>query len=175
MFVALNLFCIRANLRIKCVNEPKNVSVSFYKNLESSFSTWLTHLTLRFLYFLGCSGPRCGGSGGRRHQGFATSLLTHPRQPDIARLLPMFKGKLTFSFFADIKVVFVLLEAFCQLSSIVLEPKVCIKYRKHWNSLGRPGTGTSRLMRISLLRFFKTITTIWLMRFYGLFILLVRT
>mgnify|MGYP007015856839 CR=1 FL=1 len=42
------------------------------------------------------------------------------------------------------------------------------------------GTGGSRLMRISLLRisllrFFKTITKIWLMRFYGLFILLVRT
>ena len=31
------------------------------------------------------------------------------------------------------------------------------------------------LLRISLLRFFKTITKIWLMRFYGLFILLVRT
>ena len=30
-------------------------------------------------------------------------------------------------------------------------------------------------MRISLLRFFKTITIIWLMRFYGLFILLVRS
>ena len=28
------------------------------------------------------------------------------------------------------------------------------------------------LLRISLLRFFKTITKIWLMRFYGLFILL---
>ena len=41
-------------------------------------------------------------------------------------------------------------------------------------------TGSSRLMqisllRISLLRFFKTITKIWLMQFYGLFILLVRT
>ena len=36
-------------------------------------------------------------------------------------------------------------------------------------------TGDSRLMRISLLRFFKTITKIWLMRFYGLFILLLRT
>ena len=31
----------------------------FTKNLKSSFSTWLTHLTLRFLYFFGCSGPRC--------------------------------------------------------------------------------------------------------------------
>ena len=31
------------------------------------------------------------------------------------------------------------------------------------------------LLRISLLRFFKTITKILLMRFYGLFILLVRT
>ena len=41
-------------------------------------------------------------------------------------------------------------------------------------------TGSSRLMqisllRISLLRFFKTITKIWLMRFYGLYILLLRT
>ena len=41
-------------------------------------------------------------------------------------------------------------------------------------------TGSSRLMRISLLRilllrFFKTITIILLMRFYGLFILLVRS
>ena len=31
------------------------------------------------------------------------------------------------------------------------------------------------LLRISLLRFFKTITKIWLMRFSGLFILLLRT
>ena len=30
------------------------------------------------------------------------------------------------------------------------------------------------LLRISLLRFFKTITNIWPMRFYGLFILLLR-
>ena len=41
-------------------------------------------------------------------------------------------------------------------------------------------TGDSRLMRISLvrislLRFFKTITKIWLMLFYRLFILLLRT
>ena len=41
-------------------------------------------------------------------------------------------------------------------------------------------TGSSCLMRISLLRislllFFKTITKIWLMRFYGLSILLLRT
>ena len=41
-------------------------------------------------------------------------------------------------------------------------------------------TGSSCLMRISLLRisllrFFKTITKIWLMRFYGPFILLLRT
>ena len=31
------------------------------------------------------------------------------------------------------------------------------------------------LLRISLMQFFKTITKIWLMRFYGLFILLLRT
>ena len=36
-------------------------------------------------------------------------------------------------------------------------------------------TGSSRLIWISLLRFSKTITKIWLMRFYGLFILLLRT
>ena len=44
----------------------------------------------------------------------------------------------------------------------------------------KESTGSSRLMRISLLRisllrFLKTITKIWLMRFYGLFILLLRT
>ena len=37
------------------------------------------------------------------------------------------------------------------------------------------GTGSSRLMRISLLWFFKTITISWLMWFYGLFVLLLRT
>ena len=59
LFVCWNLFCTIANLRIKCVTETKNVSVLFYKNVKSSFSTWLTHLTLRFLYILGCFGPRC--------------------------------------------------------------------------------------------------------------------
>ena len=39
------------------VTEAKNVSVFVYKNLKLSFSTWLTHLTLRFLNILGCSGP----------------------------------------------------------------------------------------------------------------------
>jgi hypothetical protein len=56
LFVCCNLFCTIANLRIKCVTETKNVSVLFYKKL----STWLTHLNLRFLYIIGCSGPRCG-------------------------------------------------------------------------------------------------------------------
>ena len=66
LFVCWNLFCTIANLRIKCVTETKNVSVLFYKNLKSSFSTWLTHLILRFLYIIGCSGPRCGsGCSGR--------------------------------------------------------------------------------------------------------------
>ena len=51
LFVCWNLFCTLANLRIKCVTETKNV--------KSSFSTWLTHLNLRFLYILGCSSPRC--------------------------------------------------------------------------------------------------------------------
>ena len=36
-------------------------------------------------------------------------------------------------------------------------------------------TGSSHLMQISLLQFFKTITKILLIRFYGLFILLLRT
>ena len=60
LFVCWNLFCTIANLRIKCVTETKNVSVLFYKNVKSSFSTWLTHFSLRCLYILGCSGPRCG-------------------------------------------------------------------------------------------------------------------
>ena len=59
LFICWNLFCTIANLRIKCVTETKNASVLFYKNLKSSFFTWLTHLTLRFLYIVGCSGPRC--------------------------------------------------------------------------------------------------------------------
>ena len=54
------LFCI-ANLRIRFVTETENVSSLFYKKLNSSFSLWLTHLTPRFLYLLGCSGPWCGG------------------------------------------------------------------------------------------------------------------
>ena len=42
-------------------------------NLFSTIAnlTWLTHLTMRFLYILGCSGPRCGLAG--RH-------LTHHMQ-----------------------------------------------------------------------------------------------
>ena len=55
----LKLTLNNSNLRIKCVTESKNVSVLFYRNLKSSFSTWLTHLTLWFLYILGCSGPGC--------------------------------------------------------------------------------------------------------------------
>jgi hypothetical protein len=42
------------------VTDTKNVSVLFCKNLKSSFSTWLTHLSLRFLYILGWSGPQWG-------------------------------------------------------------------------------------------------------------------
>jgi hypothetical protein len=41
-FVCRNLFCTLANLRIKCVIETKNVSLLFYRNLKSSFFTWLT-------------------------------------------------------------------------------------------------------------------------------------
>ena len=48
------------------------------------------------------------------------------------------------------------------------------------SEINRSHTGGSHLMRISLLRisllrFFKTITKIWLMRFFGLKILLLRT
>ena len=56
LFLCWNLFWTIANLRIKCVTETKSIFVMFYKNLKSSFSTWLTHLTL---YILGISGPRC--------------------------------------------------------------------------------------------------------------------
>ena len=59
LFVCWNLFCTIANIRIKCVTETKKISLLFYKNLKSSFFTWLTHLTMRFLYIIGCSGPRC--------------------------------------------------------------------------------------------------------------------
>jgi hypothetical protein len=62
LFICWNLSCTIANLRIKCVSETKNVSVLFYKNLKSSFSTWLTHLTQKFLYILGCSGPECAAA-----------------------------------------------------------------------------------------------------------------
>ena len=55
----LVLFCTIVNLRIKCVTENQKVSVLFCKNLESSFSTWLKHLTLKFLYVLGWSGTHC--------------------------------------------------------------------------------------------------------------------
>ena len=63
LFVCWNLFCTIVNLRIKCVTETENVSVLFCKNLKSSFSTWLTHLPLRFLYILGWSGPWCAAPG----------------------------------------------------------------------------------------------------------------
>ena len=60
LFVCWNVFCTIENLRIRFATEIKNIFVLFFKNLESSFSTLLSHLTLRFLYILGCSGPRCG-------------------------------------------------------------------------------------------------------------------
>ena len=84
---------------------------------------------------------------------------------------------------------------FCQSNQpIIFQTYLLIKYlikfwlvwqvwqslmRLNWQSTNL-GTGSSCLMRISLLRisllrFFKTITKIWLMRFYGLFILLLRT
>ena len=75
LFVCWNLFCTIAKLRIKCVTETKNVSVLFYKNLKSSFSTRLTHLTLRFLYILGCSGPRCGGGSFLTYDEISTAAV----------------------------------------------------------------------------------------------------
>jgi hypothetical protein len=57
LFLCRKLFCTIAKFRIKCVTETKNASVLLYKNLKSSFLTRLAHLTLRFLYILGCSGP----------------------------------------------------------------------------------------------------------------------
>ena len=65
------LFFTIANLPIKCLTETKNVSVLFYKNFKSSFSTWLTHLTLRFLYKMRHSGPWCGAARHRRGGGGA--------------------------------------------------------------------------------------------------------
>ena len=61
LFFCQNLFCTIVNLKIKCVTETKNVSVLFCKNLKSSFSTLPAHLSLRFLYILGWSGPVFGG------------------------------------------------------------------------------------------------------------------
>ena len=42
--------------------KPKMFWLCFTKILNQAFSTWLIHLTLRFLYILGCSGPRWAGS-----------------------------------------------------------------------------------------------------------------
>ena len=46
----------------------------FCKNLKSRFSTLLLHLTLRFLYILGCSGPGCGTS---ERLGMITFILSY--------------------------------------------------------------------------------------------------
>ena len=48
LFACWNLICTIASLRIKCVTETQKCLGFFYKNVKSSFSTWLTHLTLRF-------------------------------------------------------------------------------------------------------------------------------
>ena len=58
LFVCWNLFCTLANLRIKCVTETKNVSLLFYKNLKSSFSSWPTgFFTFLFALALGVPPP----------------------------------------------------------------------------------------------------------------------
>ena len=59
--------------------KTKNVSVLFYKNRKSSFSTLLSHLTFRFLYILGCSGPWCAAAASRRRFLFCQNLgAIHP-------------------------------------------------------------------------------------------------
>ena len=73
LFVCSNLFCTVANFRIKCVTETKLVSVLFYKNLKSSFPTWLTHLTKVSLHSWLHSGPRCGAS----HNWLKAFLMDH--------------------------------------------------------------------------------------------------
>ena len=77
LFVCSNLFCTIVNLRIKCVTETKNVSVLFYKNLISSFSTWLTHLNLRFLYILGCTGPWWGNADRQNEPASQQNSVSH--------------------------------------------------------------------------------------------------
>ena len=42
----LKLICTIENPRIKCVTEPKIIIFLLCKNLNSRFSTWLTHLIL---------------------------------------------------------------------------------------------------------------------------------
>ena len=76
-----------------------------------------------------------------------------------------------------------LLQLHCQLLLVKLlnrEQSLRLYFYMQRSSLCLKYAGSSCLMRISLLRisllrFFKTITKIWLMRFYGLFILLLRT
>ena len=48
------------------------------KNLNLSFSTWLTHLILRFLYIFGCSGPWCAIALGWKNLIFLSKFLWHP-------------------------------------------------------------------------------------------------
>ena len=59
LFTLNTHFVYIANPRIKCVTEPNIIYFLLNINLHLSFSTWLTHFTLRFLYILVCSGPRC--------------------------------------------------------------------------------------------------------------------
>ena len=49
-----------------CFAPQNQMCFLFYKIVKSNFSTWLTHLTLRFLYILGCSGPRCAAGSGKK-------------------------------------------------------------------------------------------------------------
>ena len=59
LFCLLKLILYNSKPQNKMWDWNQKVSVLFYKNVKSSISIWLTHLTLRFLYILGCSGPRC--------------------------------------------------------------------------------------------------------------------
>ena len=78
------VFCTIANLRIKCVTETKNVSVLFYKNLKSSFSTWLIgFFTLLVALAHG------GGVGKIEGGGVTARRLSHATTPPVDACLPL--------------------------------------------------------------------------------------
>ena len=57
----VKLSCIFAdNIPSTVTQQQLSKGTNLCKNLKWSFSAWLTHFILRFLYILGCSGPWCG-------------------------------------------------------------------------------------------------------------------